>query len=250
MKPISGVKITFTKADLAHFCDAQKKVLYVFAHILNRTKLLEAQVFSQWRTAMDKQRSCVERDAALFGVFEFLLLLAGELKEGWEAIQSCYYGTKLSKTLNAQLPVDVQDILKRLGNHFNKTSITNQLRNDFSYHHSPDRIRTTAQLLEDDDSHTAYLFAEGNNYFDYATKLRIAAVAESLGLSDWRKVIEHLVNTIAVEVFHDFSTALNVILVTLVKTIAHQHEPVELPSVPSDEDLSSHFFFYVTPRNI
>jgi hypothetical protein len=247
MKPMSGAKITFTKADLAHFSDAQKKVLYVFAHILNRTKLLEAQVFSQWRTAMDTQCSSIERDAAFFGVFEFLLLLAGELKEGWEAIQSCYYKTKLSQTLNPQLPADVQKILKRLSNHL---SIIALLRNDFSYHHSPDRILTTAQLLEDNDSHTAYLFAEGNNYFDYATKLRIVTVAESLGLSDWRKVIEHLVNKIAVQVFDDFSTALNVILVTLVETIPHQNELVELPSVPSDKDLASHFFFYVIPRNI
>lgn len=247
MKPISGAKITFTKTNFADFSDGQKKVLYVFAHILNRTKLLEVQVFSQWRTAKDAQLSSIERDAALFGVFEFLLLLAGDLKEGWEAIQSCYYKTQLSKTVNPQLPAEVQQVLKRLPNHFTKTSITHRLRNDFSYHHSPDKILSTIEMLEGDDLHVAYLFGDDNNYFDYATKLRIAAVAESIGLSDWRKVVEHLITAVAVEVFGDFSTALNAILVTLLNAIPHQHEVVELPSVPSDNDLSGHFFFYVAP---
>lgn len=250
MKTTSGAKITFTKADLANFSDGQKKVLYVFAHILNRTKLLETQVFSHWRTATDAQRSPIERDAALFGVFEFLILLAGDLKEGWEAFQSCYYGTQLSKIMNAQLSEEVQQTLKRLPNHFTGTSIAHRLRNDFAYHHSPEKVLSTVHILEDDDPHTAYLLDDDNNYFDYATKLRIAAVAESLGLTDWRTVIKHLVTTIAGEVFNDFSTALNAILVTLVETITHQHEAVELPSVPSDEELSGHYFFYVTPRQM
>jgi len=245
MKPIPGAKITFTKADLAHFSDGQKKVLYVFAHILNRTKLLETQVFSQWRTATDTQISSIERDAALFGVFEFLILLAGDLKEGWEAFQKCYFGTQLSKTLNAQLSGEIQQTLKRLSSHFSGTSITHRLRNDFAYHHSPDKVLSTLDILADDDPHTAYLFDDDNNYFDYATKLRIAAVAESLGIMDWRTVVEHLVTTVAGEVFGDFSTALNAIVVTLMETIAPQHEAVELPSVPSDGELSGHFFFYI-----
>jgi hypothetical protein len=172
-------------------------------------------------------------------------LLAGELKEGWEAIQSCYYGTGLSKTLNDQLPLDVQAILKRLPKHFTGTSITTRLRNDFAYHHSPSIILSTANLLAADDPHIAFLFGEDNNYFDYATKLRIAAVAEMLGLSDWSKVVEQLVTTVAKEVYQDMSTTLNAILVTLVKTITHSHEAVELHHVPSSANLSGNYFFYV-----
>lgn len=245
MKAIAGDKITFAKADLSHFSDGQMKVLYVFAHILNRSKLLETQIFSQWHAATDTKHSRIEQDAALFGVFEFLLLLAGELKEGWEAIRSCYYGTQLSKTLNHQLPKDVQAILKRLPNHFTGTSIITQLRNDFSYHHSPDKILTTARLLANDDPHIAYLFGDDNNYFDYATKLRIAAVAELLGLSDWRKVIDHLMPTVMNEVYQDMSSTLNAILVALVTTINHTRESVELPYVPSNADISGNYFFSV-----
>lgn len=247
MIQISGAQITFAKADLAHFNDGQKQVFYVFGHILNHTKLIEAQVFSHWSTAVDLRHSPIERDAALFGVLEFLILLAGDLYEGWRAVHSCYYGTQLSKTLNSQLPAEVQEILKKLPDHFTGKSITSRLRNDFSYHHSPEKILSTFEILDDDDSHTAYLFEGENNYFDYATKIRIAAVAKSVGLSDCRKLIEHLVATVVGTVFRDFSTVLNAILVALFETIPHHREPVELPSVPSMEELSARYFFYVLP---
>ena len=245
MKTIAGARITFTKADFSCFSDGQRTVLYAFAHILNKSKLLETQVFSQWQSAMDTKHSQIERDAALFGVFEFLLLLAGELKEGWEAIQSCYYGTGLSKTLNDQLPSNIKAILKRLPKHFTGTSITTRLRNDFAYHHSSSRILSTANLLASDDPHIAYLFGEDNNYFDYDTKLRIAAVAELLGLSDWSKVVEQLVTTVAKEVYQDMSNTLNAILVALVQLIKPSHEAVELSRVPSNSNLAGNYFFYV-----
>jgi len=248
MKLIAGAKITFTKAALAGFSVAEKKAFYIFAHILNRTKLLEAQIFSQWQTVLDTQRSSIERDAALFGLFEFIILLAGELKEGWEAITICYHKSQLSKTLNTQLPEEVQKILKRLPDHFNGTSITHHLRNHFAYHHDPEKIFSAFQLLADDDLHIAYLFSEENNYFDYATKLRIAAVAESIGHSDWRRAVEHLVTKVAGEVGADVSKVLNAILATLIaKIIDCDHEAVELPSVPNETELAGHFFFYAVP---
>ncbi|HBC89432.1 MAG TPA: hypothetical protein DCZ94_21045 [Lentisphaeria bacterium] len=246
MKALSGRKIKFTKANLSHFSDAQMTAFYVFPHILNKLKLLETQIFSQWQTATDSKRSQIEREAALLGAFEFILLLAGELKEGWEAIQSCYYGNKLSKTLNTKLRKDAQYALKRLPSHFTKTSIALRLRNDFSYHHSPDKVLSTTKILEKDDPHTAYLFKDDNNYFDYATKLRIASVAESLELSDWRKVIEHLIFTVVKEVYQDMAIALNTILGELMKTVSCGQEVVDLPNVPSDVELSGHFFFYVS----
>ncbi|MDF1755239.1 MAG: hypothetical protein P1U89_20790 [Verrucomicrobiales bacterium] len=248
MKTQSGAKITFTKSDLASFSEGETKVLYVFSHILNRLKLLDAQVFSHWRSAQNPERSQIEQQAAMLGVLESLLLLAGELKEGWEAVQQCYYSTQLSKTLNSQLPEDIQKLLKRLPDRFSGSGVITRLRNDFSYHHSPDMILATSKLLDDDDPHVAYLFEGDNNYFDFATKMRIASIAEALGLDDWRTTIDKLVQEVVRNVYTPFSHVLNAILVKLFEKIDHEHEEVEIPAMLEAGELDAHYFFYVDPK--
>ena len=53
MKNLQGVKLTFDKKSLKSFTDGELKCLYVFPHILNRLKLLDAQVFSHWAVGTD-----------------------------------------------------------------------------------------------------------------------------------------------------------------------------------------------------
>lgn len=114
MKDIQGAKLTFDKKGLAGFTDGELKCLYVFPHILNRLKMLDAQVFSHWAVGTDTSLPEPVRQAALCGVAESIFLTAGELKEAWEAIQLCLYKSQASKGIYAQLPDDIQAKLKRL----------------------------------------------------------------------------------------------------------------------------------------
>ena len=109
MKDLEGMHLTFKKSALAAFRRWQLKIILIFAAISNRLKLLEADTFSHWATAKDESRSEPVRNAALCGVVESLILLAGELKEAWESIQHCYHSTQVSKKLNARLPESAQD---------------------------------------------------------------------------------------------------------------------------------------------
>ncbi len=80
MKNLQGMQLTFKKSALASYGDGEVKIILVFAAISNRLKLLESQTFAHWATAKDASRAKPARSAALCGVVESLILLAGELK--------------------------------------------------------------------------------------------------------------------------------------------------------------------------
>jgi hypothetical protein len=248
MKDIHGAKLTFDRKALAGVTDGELKCLYVYPHILNRLQMLDAQVFSHWAVGTDTSRPEPTRQAALCGVLESIVLIAGELKEAWEAIQQCYYGTQVSKSLHTLLPTDIPDKLKRLPGYFSGASLTTFLRNNFSYHNSPAVILESVKLLPDDDPHVVYLFPEENRYFDYATRLRLVAIAKFLNLDDVNAVIEETLKIVVREVLTDVSNVLNAILSTLFQKVAHEKEAATLNQVKSDAELSADYFFYLAPR--
>src|SRR5262245_50708833 len=118
MKNFRGIRVVFQKADLAHLDDGQLKIIAVFSHIMNRLKMLESLVYSHINVVQDETLEQARRDVAIGAFLEVMILMAGDLKEGWAAIQQCYYATKVSKTMTAVLPEQVRIALKRLPNHF------------------------------------------------------------------------------------------------------------------------------------
>ncbi len=249
MKTLDGAKLTFDKRGLTGFTDGELQCMYVFPQILNRLKMLDGQVFGHWAVALDLSRPAAVRDAALCGVIESIFLTAGELKEAWEAIQQCFYARQVSKTMHPLLPADVQGKLKRLPEYFKGTSLTTFLRNNFSYHNSPDAVLASIKLLDEDDPHTAYLLPQENNYFDYATKVRLATVAEHLKLSDRNTVVDEMLKIVVKEVLTDVSNVLNAILAMLFQKVAVKNEALSLAEVKSESELTADFFFYVDPRS-
>src|SRR5437764_15443573 len=91
MKDISGVRVTFKKRDLAHLDEGRRKILCVFPHILNRLKILESQVFSHMNVAEDESLDNTKREMAICAFVESIILIAGELKEAYEAVTQCYH---------------------------------------------------------------------------------------------------------------------------------------------------------------
>src|SRR5947209_4393666 len=132
MKNLQGIKLTFEKTAFATYGPGERKILYVFAAISNRLRLLLTQSFGHWATARNEARSEHARSAALCGIVESLIDLAGELKEAHESINQCYHGTQVSKSLHSQLPTIVQEAMKRLPRHFAGTGLVPYLRNNFA----------------------------------------------------------------------------------------------------------------------
>ena len=54
------------------------------------------------------------------------------------------------------------------------------LRNNFAFHHSSDHVLDTVTLDGDDETHVIFLLENDANYFDYAEKRRLSAIAKYL----------------------------------------------------------------------
>lgn len=251
MKDLQGMQLTFKKSDLAAFGDGELKIIFVFAAVSNRLKLLETQAFGHWATAKDASRSEHVRSAALCGVVESLILLAGELKEAWESVQQCYYGTQVSRSLHSKLPANVQEAMKRCGRHFEGTALTTYLRNNFANHNNASEMLKIAKALDEAAEFTFSLFPHDNKYFEYATKVRLAAIADYLKLQDWEwdKVIQRMVGIIVKEVYADIHAALNGVLSQLFTTVTLQRQPETVAGVRTWNEFPGEYYFFIeTPQ--
>jgi hypothetical protein len=247
MRDIQGMQLTFKKSDLTAFGDGELKIILVFAAISNRLKLLETQTFGHWATAKDASRPEHTRSAALCGVVEFLILLAGELKEAWESIQQCYYGTQVSRSLHSTLPANVQEAMKRCGRHFVGTALTTYLRNNFANHNNVSEMLKIARALDEAAEFSFSLFPHDNKYFEYATKVRLAAIADHLKLRDWEwdQVVRRMVAIIVKEVYSDIHAALNGVLSQLLSTVTLQRQPEILARVRKWNEFPCEYFFFI-----
>src|SRR5439155_16023313 len=113
----------------------------------------------------DESSEQAKRDVAICGFIESLILIAGELKEAWQAIQQCYYGTKVAKAMNSTLPTQIQEMLKRCGPHFSGDSLISFLRNKFAYHNSPLLVLDAIKATSDDGKMGFYVLDQRIFYF-------------------------------------------------------------------------------------
>jgi hypothetical protein len=249
VKDLQGVQLTFENGDLAAFNDGELKIVFVFAAISNRLQLLETQTFGHWAAAMDTARSEHGRSAALCGVVESLILLAGELKEAWESIQQCYYGTQVSRSLHPQLPSNVQEAMKRCGRHFEGAGLLTYLRNNFANHNNAYEMLNIAKSLDKSTEFKFLLFPHDNKYFEYATKLRLAAIADHLKLRDWEwdKVVQRMVEIIVNHVYSDIHAALNGVLSQLFTSVSLKRQAETVTGVRTWNEFAGEYFFFIEP---
>ena len=104
-----------------------------------------------------------------------------------------------------------------------------------------------AKALAEDDEFTFSLFPQDNKYFDYATKVRLAAIATHLKLDgwEWNHVVERMVEIVVRKVYTDVHSVLNGILSTLFATVTLDRQPQDLKGVPNWNELSGAYYFSI-----
>ena len=245
MKTLSGRKLTFEKVAVEKLSEGERKILYVFPHILNRLQMQQAQLFGHLYTAANSSISEYYRGPALFGAIESFILIAGELKEVWEAIDKCYYKSTVSKSMNSDLDPEVQKTLKDMKDYFKGDGLLAYLRNNFAFHHSSDHVLDTATLDGDDETHVIFLLENDANYFDYAEKRRLSAIAKYLQTTNPEEILNHLVEEIINRGLVDVCKVLNEILMALFRRIVPiEEDNFSIEDVKRDSELGSLFYFY------
>jgi hypothetical protein len=104
-----------------------------------------------------------------------------------------------------------------------------------------------ARALDETAQFRFSLFPHGNNYFEYATKVRLAAIADQLKLRDWEwdEVVGRIVEIIVKEVYPDIYAALNGVLSQLFTTVTLQRQPETLAAVRTWNEFPCEYYFLI-----
>ena len=97
------------------------------------------------------------------GLF-YARLLAGKLNEFWQVLQSSYFGSQLSRSINPHLNDQSKKSLKYLKGYFGKKNIISTVRNNSAFHYSPEYFENHWESALGED-HFEFVFGGtvGNN---------------------------------------------------------------------------------------
>ena len=242
MKDLKGLVISFKKADLVKLNEGELQVLAVFPHVINRLNMLESHAYSHSNVAMDSSVGPEKRVMAVSAFVESVILVAGELKEAWEALQKYYYGSQLAKAMNPKLPLPIQEMLKRLSGHFKGESLVNFLRNSFAYHNAAEHPKEAMQMLPKDDELHFCVIDEQHLFYEFANRIRIMAIAKRLGVGEWTDVMQPLTSEVMGTVFNDVYVPMSVIVRHVVDKVGWAKSQI-IVNLPEERELRADVLF-------
>lgn len=99
-------------------------------------------------------------------------LCSGKLFEGWQMLQSNYFGSQLSKKYYNLLSADGQNSLDKIKQYFSKKNLIKDIRDNFAFHYSSEELEIQLPKIEGTDSLNIYLGkALGNSFYYFADVL-------------------------------------------------------------------------------
>jgi hypothetical protein len=155
------------KAKLLQISEAERKLFIAIAHLQNEIRFSLYGVV--WSHDFSSNNDAVVQGQISLNFF-YLKILAGKLHEGWQLLQKYYFTNKvLSTDFSANGSKEAVDLLKSLGKYFGRTNLISEIRNNLSFHYSPDDLDNQLENLPEDlelyiakenDANTLYYFAE------------------------------------------------------------------------------------------
>lgn len=155
------------KAKLLQIAEAERKLFVTIAHLQNEIRFSLYGVV--WSHDFSSSDDIVVQGQISLNFF-YLRILAGKLHEGWQLLQKHYFTNKiLSTDFNDNGSKEAIKLLKELGKYFGKTNAITEIRNNLSFHYSPNdlarQLENLPEALEiyiakENDANTLYYFAE------------------------------------------------------------------------------------------
>src|SRR6266540_1626725 len=154
-------------------------------------------------------------------------LLAGKLWEGWDLLNRSYLGAKLSRHYEKGLMQDV--------------------RNNFAFHYSPERIRAILTDLEEPGLKIYLSEQSGNTFFQFSETIVNIAMLEGIQKGDYKAALDKLMNQVG-DVARDFVTFCDAWIGLVLQeyfpeiTDLDKLEKVTLSDLPKIEDIGLNYF--------
>jgi hypothetical protein len=165
---------------LQNIPEAERKVFVAIAHLQNEIRFALYGVV--WTHNYNSENE-VEIQGQISINFFYLKILAGKLNEGWQLIQNYFNSNKtIASDFTANGGDEGVSLLKELKQYFGKSNPIHDIRNNVSFHYSPDdlikEIPETPDSLDvyiskENDANTLYYFAEVLSNRAAITKLNV-----------------------------------------------------------------------------
>lgn len=189
----------------------------------------------------------IETGLQTYQALMFTRLLAGKLREGWELLNRSYFNAKLSKQYEQRLPAEGREALAALKKYFDRKPLIHEVRNNFAFHYSREKIRSTLADL-DEPSLKFYLSEHyGNTFYQFSETVVNIAMLDGIQKGDYNAAIKQLMDQV-VAVSRDFQSFCNswIGLVLLEYfpeiTSVDKLEKVTLSDLPKIEDIGLSYF--------
>lgn len=157
----------FNSKIFADLPKAERDNLVSIAHFQNELRFSLLGV--AWTKVINSESDVIQKGQISYNLF-FLKMLAGKLYEGWKMLSKHHFSNKeLSMHFRNNCCSESRDLLMELKGYFSKANAISKIRNDFSFHYSPEELGDRSLKINEDldiyisaenDANSLYYFAE------------------------------------------------------------------------------------------
>ena len=161
-------------------------------------------------------------------------LLAGKLLEAWVALESAFFGTKISHRLEGKLHLHSQEGLKKIKAYFNKPSNIFRVRNSFAFHYSVEEFDAHWQDPADKLAFELVLGGTVGNNLALASELLVnTALLNSINSADQSAALQTFFDEV-----QSLAASFTVFLEGAIIAILEEAAQSPLANLGHDEDIA------------
>lgn len=134
----------------------ERQLLFSLCHLANELNMLHKLSLWTTRSNFNSQNEAIRSGQVAQALF-LLRMTVGKLHEGHKLLKSHYWGKEnISRPYNEYFSEKGRDAVKEINQHWKKSRLLEEVRNNFAFHYSPDRLDATFKKLPRDEDLTLY----------------------------------------------------------------------------------------------
>ena len=183
-------EIKITKAQLQSLPEAERVLVLQFGHVCNELSFLNKLLLM----VSDTKTDSLEKKAMVAQAMIVIRLYIGKVFEAWRMLERDYFGSQLSKSLEATLDAEGKNSLQAIKTYFGKKNLLSSIRNNFSFHYWAEHLPKAMNAF--DDSREFQLILGGayaNTLHKYSEEFVTVAMLETSGESEPQAAMDKVV---------------------------------------------------------
>lgn len=183
-------EITITKAQLQSLPNVERVLVLQFGHVSNELTFLNKLLLM----VSDTRTNGLENKAMAAQAMIVIRLYIGKVFEAWRMLERDYFGSPLSKTLDAALDPEGKNSLQVVKTYFGKKNLLSSIRNDFSFHYWAKHLPKAMNAFDESRKFKLILGeAYANTLHKYSEDFVTVAMLEASGESEPQAAIDKVV---------------------------------------------------------